>query len=78
MSKINLTQLKPNELIKVLLAAKGLTQTSLASALGVSNSAISRKITGENSFSSAEYSKMADLFGVSVDSLLGREPLEVA
>ena len=61
-----------------LLASNGMSQAELAQSLGQSNASISRKISGELKFSSTDYLTMADLFHVSVDVLMGRQPLEVA
>jgi len=48
----------------------------LANYLGFTTSAVSQKFSG-NCFTLRDVSRIADLFDVSVDSLLGREPLEV-
>ncbi len=77
MIQTNLTQLKPPKLIKVLLVASGMNQNDLANKLGVSPAAISRKLSGNIHFSADELSTMADLFHVSTDYLLGREPMGV-
>lgn len=55
-----------------------MSQAELAQSLGQSNASISRKISGELKFSGTDYLTMADLFHVSVDVLMGRQPLEVA
>lgn len=55
-----------------------MSQAELAQSLGQSNASISRKISGELKFSSTDYLTMADLFHVSVDVLMGRQPLVVA
>lgn len=64
--------------VATLLASNGMSQAELAQSLGQSNASISRKISGELKFSSTDYLTMADLFHVSVDVLMGRQPLEVA
>jgi len=51
-----------------------MSQAELAQSLGQSNASI----CGELKFSSTDYLTMADLFHVSVDVLMGRQPLEVA
>lgn len=69
---------KSGRRVATLLASNGMSQAELAQSLGQSNASISRKISGELKFSSTDYLTMADLFHVSVDVLMGREPLEVA
>lgn len=69
---------KSGRRVATLLASNGMSQAELAQSLGQSNSSISRKISGELKFSSTDYLTMADLFHVSVDVLMGRQPLEVA
>ena len=46
--------------------------------LHITRSAMSQKMTGKSVFTLRQIRQIADYFGVSVDSLLGREPLEVA
>lgn len=69
---------KSSRRVATLLASNGMSQAELAQSLGQSNASISRKISGELKFSSTDYLTMADLFHVSVDVLMGRQPLEVA
>ena len=69
---------KSGRRVATLLASNGMSQVELAQSLGQSNASISRKISGELKFSSTDYLTMADLFHVSVDVLMGRQPLEVA
>lgn len=69
---------KSGRRVATLLASNGMSQTELAQSLGQSKASISRKISGELKFSSTDYLTMADLFHVSVDVLMGRQPLEVA
>lgn len=77
MKQSDLAQLKPIETIRVLLTIHGLTQKDAAKQLGISASALTRKLKGDIRFSANEISRLADLLGVSTDVLLGREPLEV-
>lgn len=70
--------MKSGRRVATLLASNGMSQAELAQSLGQSNASISRKISGELKFSSTDYLTMADLFHVSVDVLMGRQPLEVA
>ena len=69
---------KSGRRVATLLASNGMSQAELAQSLGQSNASISRMISGELKFSSTDYLTMADLFHVSVDVLMGRQPLEVA
>ena len=69
---------KSGRRVATLLASNGMSQAELAQSLGQSNASISRKISGKLKFSSTDYLTMADLFHVSVDVLMGRQPLEVA
>ena len=69
---------KSGRRVATLLASNGMSQAELAQSLGQSNASISRKISGELKFSSTDNLTMADLFHVSVDVLMGRQPLEVA
>lgn len=69
---------KSGRRVATLLASNGMSQAELAQSLGQSNASISRKISGELKFSSTDYLTMADLFHVSVDVLMGRQPLEMA
>ena len=69
---------KSDRRVATLLASNGMSQAELAQSLGQSNASISRKISGELKLSSTDYLTMADLFHVSVDVLMGRQPLEVA
>ena len=46
--------------------------------LHITPGAMSLKMNGKNAFTLSQIRKVADYFDVSVDSLLGRAPLEVA
>ncbi|WEV67953.1 helix-turn-helix transcriptional regulator [Bifidobacterium sp. ESL0769] len=61
-----------------LLQETKLSRTSLAHLLGVTPSLISQKMKGRTNFTLDDIEKIADLFHVSTDYLLGREPMEVA
>lgn len=78
MKQSNPSIVKSGRRVATLLASNGMSQAELAQSLGQSNASISRKISGELKFSSTDYLTMADLFHVSVDVLMGRQPLEVA
>ena len=60
------------------LRANHVTQRELADSVGMSEQALSNKLRGLKNFTLRDVSRIADYFDVSVDSLLGREPLEVA
>lgn len=62
--------------IKDIRARKGLTQAEVASALGVSPVVYSRYETGSRQPSIDMLVQMADIFGVTVDYLLGRRIAE--
>lgn len=54
-----------------------MSRSDLAFKLNVSASLISQKLNGRASFTLKDITKMADLFHVSTDYLLGRGPMEV-
>lgn len=62
--------------IKDIRTRKGLTQAEVASALGVSSVVYSRYETGSRQPSIDMLVQMADIFGVTVDYLLGRRIAE--
>ena len=62
--------------IKDIRIRKGLTQAEVASALGVSSVVYSRYETGTRQPSIEMLVQMADIFGVTVDYLLGRQDIE--
>ncbi|VDG25734.1 helix-turn-helix domain-containing protein [Lactiplantibacillus mudanjiangensis] len=49
-----------------------LTQTEIANQIGIDRSAYSRILSGNRKISADELSKIADIFGVTTDFLLGR------
>lgn len=51
----------------------GLSQADVAEALGIPRAAVSALETGKRRVSGLELGRLAELFGTSVDSLLGRE-----
>ena len=61
--------------IKDIRTRKGLTQAEVASALGVSSVVYSRYETGSRQ-PSIDILILADIFGVTVDYLLGRQDIE--
>ena len=62
--------------IKDIRLRKGLTQADVAAALGVSSVVYSRYETGKRQPSIDMLIQMADIFGVTVDFLLGRQDSE--
>lgn len=62
--------------IKDIRIRKGLTQAEVAAAIGVSSVVYSRYETGSRQPSVDTLVQMADLFGVTVDYLLGRQDIE--
>ena len=62
--------------IKDIRTRKGLTQSEVASALGVSSVVYSRYENGKRQPSIDTLVQMADIFGVTVDYLLGRQDIE--
>lgn len=78
MSKLNEAETNSATLrIKTLLAWRSVWQKDAAKALGITPPSFSKKLNGEVRFTADEVVTLADLLGVSVDVLLGREPLEV-
>lgn len=64
--------------IDLLCRSNHVTRAELSRELHITRSAMSQKMTGKSAFTLRQIRQIADYFGVSVDSLLGREPLEVA
>ncbi len=62
--------------IKDIRLRKGLTQSEVATALGVSSVVYSRYENGKRQPSIDTLVQMADIFGVTVDYLLGRQDIE--
>ena len=62
--------------IKDIRTRKNLTQADVANALGVSSVVYSRYETGSRQPSTEVLMQMADIFGVTVDYLLGRQDVE--
>jgi len=63
--------------IDLLCESNHVTRAELSRVLHITRSAMSQKMTGKSVFTLSQIRKVADYFDVSVDSLLGREPLEV-
>ena len=66
-----------HEQIRRLRMAHGITQVELAHRLGVSKQSVSNWESNNIQPSIELLEKIADLFGVTTDHLLGREPLRV-
>ena len=62
--------------IKDIRTRKNMTQADVANALGVSSVVYSRYETGARQPSTEVLIQMADIFGVTVDYLLGRQDIE--
>lgn len=62
--------------IKDIRTRKNLTQAEVASALGVSSVVYSRYETGSRQPSIETLVQLADIFGVTIDYLLGRQDIE--
>ena len=58
--------------------ALGLTQEGLAQKLGVTNQAVSKWESGQSCPDLALLPRIADLFGITIDALFGREPKAVS
>lgn len=67
--------MKIHEQIAALRRQRGMTQEDLARALGVTNQAVSKWESGLNCPDISLLPQIADRFGVSIDQLMGREPL---
>lgn len=63
--------------IDLLCKSNHVTRAELSRELHITRSAMSQKMTGKSAFTLRQIRKVADYFDVSVDSLLGREPLVV-
>ena len=66
-----------HEQIRRLRMARGITQVELAHRLGVSKQSVSNWESNNIQPSIELLEKIADLFGVTTDHLLGREPLQM-
>ena len=60
--------------IKELREAAGMSQRELGERIGISGPAVSMWESGENRPSLTNLEKLADVLGVSIDAILGREP----
>ncbi len=60
--------------IKQLREAAGLSQRELGERIGISGPAVAMWESGENRPSLTNLEKLADVLGVSIDAILGREP----
>lgn len=62
--------------VKSLREARGLTQRDLAARLEVTPATVAQWETGANGLSLKNAVALADLFGCTLDTVLGREPTE--
>lgn len=60
--------------IKQLREAAGLSQRELGKRIGISGPAVAMWESGENRPSLTNLEKLADVLGVSIDAILGRDP----
>lgn len=60
--------------IKQLREAAGMSQRELGERIGVSGPAVAMWESGENRPSLTNLEKLADVLGVSIDAILGRDP----
>ncbi len=60
--------------IKQLREAAGMSQRELGERIGISGPAVAMWESGENRPSLTNLEKLADVLGVSIDAILGREP----
>ena len=60
--------------IKQLREAAGMSQRELRERIGISGPAVAMWESGENRPSLTNLEKLADVLGVSIDAILGREP----
>lgn len=60
--------------IKELREAAGMSQRELGERIGISGPAVAMWESGENRPSLTNLEKLADVLGVSIDAILGREP----
>ena len=65
-------------MIKSLIKLRNVKQRDVAEGIGISEQQLCNKLHGRNNYTYRDIVRLADYFDVSVDSLLGREPLEVA
>ena len=60
--------------IKQLREASGMSQRELGERIGISGPAVAMWESGENRPSLTNLEKLADVLGVSIDTILGRDP----
>jgi len=60
--------------IKQLREAAGMSQRELGERIGISGPAVAMWESGENRPSLTNLEKLADVLGVSIDAILGRDP----
>lgn len=69
---------KTTKVIKSLIKLRNVKQRDVAEGIGISEQQLCNKLHGRNNYTYRDIVRLADYFDVSVDSLLGRAPLEVA
>ncbi|WP_048859943.1 helix-turn-helix domain-containing protein [Acidisphaera rubrifaciens] len=73
MDDIDSAALSPGARVRDLRHARGMTQSELADAIGVSRSAVAQWESGRAGQATPHLRRVADVLGVSVDHLLGPE-----
>lgn len=68
---------KTTKVIKSLIKLRNVKQRDVAEGVGISEQQLCNKLHGRNNYTYRDIVRLADYFDVSVDSLLGRAPLEV-
>lgn len=63
--------------IESLMSKKEISRADLARHLKMTRSSVTQKLNGDIGLTLSDITKIANLFDVSVDWLLGREPMEV-
>lgn len=64
---------RPAANVRAEMARRNVRQITVAKRLGISQAAISRRLSGETEFSVAELLQVADLLGVTAAHLLGED-----
>lgn len=60
--------------VRAEMARAGISQTSLATSLGISQAAVSKRLRGEVAFNVDELAAVAEVLGVALSALLAEQP----